>query len=140
MRSGVHIQAATVVSGRRIGGPRLATSGVSMEEPMNGKPVGIALASLVGVAALAPPSLAQNEQFIPQLVYRAGAYAPNGIPVANGIADYYKLINERDGGIPMELPVARHLLDGRRHSPAAHRQEGRRVRQAQGQENRAGLS
>jgi len=70
-----------------------------MEEPMIRKRVGIALASLVGVAALATPSLAQNEQFIPQLVYRTGAYAPNGIPVANGIADYYNLINERDGGI-----------------------------------------
>src|SRR5262249_32060742 len=188
---------------------------VSMEEPMNGKRVGIALASLVGIAALATPSLAQNEQFIPQLVYRTGAYAPNGIPVANGIADYYNLINERDGGIngvkiafeecdnrlchrprrgvlraaegqrpnrrglcipaldrhhlcahgkgaarqdsahyhglrplgvarrlgiPVELPAARHLLDGRRHSPAAHRKEGRRVRQAQGQEDRARLS
>ena len=33
------------------------------------------------------------------LVYRTGAYAPNGMPFANGIADYYKLVNERDGGI-----------------------------------------
>ena len=37
---------------------------------MNGKRVGIALASLVGIAALATPSLALNEQFIPHLVYR----------------------------------------------------------------------
>src|SRR5262249_6049054 len=70
-----------------------------MEEPMNRKRVGIALAALFGASAFATPSLAQNEQFIPQLVYRTGAYAPNGVPVANGIADYYKLINERDGGI-----------------------------------------
>jgi len=70
-----------------------------MEQPMNGKRVGIVLAALFGASALATPSLAQNQQFIPQLVYRTGAYAPNGIPVANGIADYYKLINERDGGI-----------------------------------------
>jgi len=66
---------------------------------MNGKRVGTALAALVAAAALAVPAVAQNEQFIPQLVYRTGAYAPNGIPVANGIADYYTLINERDGGI-----------------------------------------
>ena len=33
------------------------------------------------------------------LVYRTGAYAPNGVPFANGVADYYKLVNERDGGI-----------------------------------------
>src|SRR5262249_47576089 len=63
---------------------------------MNGVRVGIALITLLASAA---PALAQNEQFIPNLVYRTGAYAPNGIPVANGIADYYKLINERDGGI-----------------------------------------
>ena len=42
---------------------------------------------------------AQNEQFIPGLIYRTGAYAPNGIPFANGVADYYALVNERDGGI-----------------------------------------
>jgi len=68
-----------------------------------GKRLGIALAAplcaIAGAAAIAVPALAQNEQFIPQLVYRTGAYAPNGIPVANGIADYYTLINERDGGI-----------------------------------------
>ena len=46
-----------------------------------------------------PAAQAQNEQFIPGLIYRTGAYAPNGIPFANGVADYYALINERDGGI-----------------------------------------
>ena len=64
-----------------------------------GKHAGIALAVLFGAVATAAPALAQNEQFIPNLVYRSGAYAPNGVPFANGIADYYKLINERDGGI-----------------------------------------
>jgi branched-chain amino acid transport system substrate-binding protein len=49
--------------------------------------------------AVAAPALAQNEQFIAALVYRTGAYAPNGVPFANGIADYYTLLNERDGGI-----------------------------------------
>ncbi|MBV8418837.1 MAG: ABC transporter substrate-binding protein, partial [Hyphomicrobiales bacterium] len=63
---------------------------------MSGIRVGIALA---GAVAMAAPALAQNEQFIPNLVYRTGAYAPNGVPFANGIADYYRLINERDGGI-----------------------------------------
>ena len=48
---------------------------------------------------VAAPAVAQNEQFIPHLVYRTGAYAPNGIPFANGVADYYRLVNERDGGI-----------------------------------------
>jgi branched-chain amino acid transport system substrate-binding protein len=51
-------------------------------------------------AATAPGSAwAQNEQFIPGLVYRTGAYAPNGIPFADGVADYIAMINARDGGI-----------------------------------------
>ncbi len=40
-----------------------------------------------------------GEQFFPMLVYRTGAYAPNGVPFANGYADYLKLVNARDGGI-----------------------------------------
>ena len=58
-------------------------------------------AAAVAVAALAAavPALAQNEQFVPALVYRTGAYAPNGIPFANGVIDYWSMINERDGGI-----------------------------------------
>lgn len=39
------------------------------------------------------------EQFFPALVYRTGAYAPNGVPFANGYGDYLKLVNARDGGI-----------------------------------------
>jgi len=59
------------------------------------------LGAAVGVSGLLPaaPALAQNEQFFPMLVYRTGAYAPSGIPVANGFRDYYTLINKRDGGI-----------------------------------------
>jgi branched-chain amino acid transport system substrate-binding protein len=40
-----------------------------------------------------------KEQFIPLLVYRTGPYAPNGVPIADGMQDYLKLINIRDGGI-----------------------------------------
>ena len=43
--------------------------------------------------------MAQNEQFIPRLVYRTGPYAPNGIPFADGYADYLDMVNARDGGI-----------------------------------------
>ena len=46
-----------------------------------------------------PEALAQNEIFIPVLPYRTGAYAPNGIPWADGFVDYLKLVNERDKGI-----------------------------------------
>lgn len=62
------------------------------------------LCVMTGVAMLAglmmtPFTLAQNEQFIPLLVYRTGPYAPNGIPIANGYIDYLKLLNSRDGGV-----------------------------------------
>ena len=151
---------------------------------------------------------------LPGAVYRTGAYAPNGMPFANGYVDYLKLVNARDGGINgvkityeecetgyatdkgvecyerlkgkgptgatvfqplstgitfaltdkvvqrpdpadhrglrprglggrhrvrLELPARRHLLGRRRHAGAAHRQEGRRPGQAEGQEDRARL-
>ena len=38
-----------------------------------------------------------KEQFFPVLVYRTGAYAPNGVPWANGFVDYLKLTNARGG-------------------------------------------
>jgi len=39
----------------------------------------------------------QKEQFFPVLVYRTGAYAPNGAQWANGYVDYLKLTNARGG-------------------------------------------
>ena len=56
-------------------------------------------AAVTGLVTVASTAQAQNEQFLPSLVYRTGAYAPNGVPFANGVADYWTLINERDGGI-----------------------------------------
>ena len=38
-----------------------------------------------------------KEQFFPVLSYRTGAYAPNGVPWANGYVDYLKLVNARGG-------------------------------------------
>src|SRR6476646_10666621 len=69
-----------------------------MEEEMVRKSVVLA-ASVLSGAALATPAAAQNEQFVPILSYRTGAYAVNGVPYANGVSDYYSLVNERDGGI-----------------------------------------
>ena len=59
----------------------------------------MAVGALAAAVPLTSPASGQNEQFIPMLVYRTGAYAPNGIPFANGMGDYLKMINERDGGI-----------------------------------------
>ena len=58
----------------------------------------IAAAALI--AAVGSTAFAQaKEQFFPLLSYRTGAYAPNGIPWADGKQDYLKMINARDGGI-----------------------------------------
>ena len=57
------------------------------------------LAGVAATVAMLGPAFPQNEQFIPVLVYRTGAYAVSGVPYANGEVDYYRLINERDGGI-----------------------------------------
>src|SRR3954468_11443335 len=57
-----------------------------------------ALASAAGFVALG--AAAQGKAlFLPVLVYRTGAYAPNGVPWADGFVDYLKLVNERDGGV-----------------------------------------
>ncbi len=53
-------------------------------------------ATVVAVMAAAP---ALAELVIPSLSYRTGPYAANGIPFADGYQDYFKLLNEKDGGI-----------------------------------------
>ena len=59
------------------------------------------LTKLVAAAALAiaaaSPALA--DLVLPSLSYRTGPYAVNGIPVADGFADYLTMLNARDGGI-----------------------------------------
>jgi len=51
------------------------------------------LGALVGTPAFAQA----KEQFFPVLVYRTGAYAPNGVPFANGYVDYLKYVNAKGG-------------------------------------------
>ena len=45
----------------------------------------------------AAPAAGKGEQFFPVLVYRTGAYAPNGVPWADGYVDYLKLVNAKGG-------------------------------------------
>ena len=67
---------------------------------MNLKKLGLVLtAAVVGLPAVPVTAMAAGEMFIPLLVYRTGPYAPNGIPAANGMVDYLKLLNARDGGV-----------------------------------------
>ena len=65
---------------------------------------------LLAIAAwpMATSAPAQDKTiFMPLLVYRTGPYAPSGIPIANGLSDYFTLVNERDGGINGVKLVAR---------------------------------
>ena len=59
--------------------------------------VTVAAAGLAGALTTTVATAQANEQFFPVLVYRTGAYAPNGIPFANGYIDYLKLTNARGG-------------------------------------------
>ncbi|MCV2881908.1 ABC transporter substrate-binding protein [Actibacterium sp. XHP0104] len=56
------------------------------------------LATLALTATMvAAPAMA--DLVFPSLSYRTGPYAAGGIPYADGYADYFTLLNERDGGI-----------------------------------------
>jgi len=60
-------------------------------------------ALLASVAVLcgsfAPIVQAQDTMFMPSLTYRTGPFAGGGTPFADGYADYFNMLNERDGGI-----------------------------------------
>ncbi|WP_299203800.1 ABC transporter substrate-binding protein [uncultured Tateyamaria sp.] len=51
------------------------------------------------VAAMMAASPVMADLVFPSLSYRTGPYAAGGIPFADGYADYFTLLNERDGGI-----------------------------------------
>lgn len=53
----------------------------------------------MAVAAVMAAAPVMADLVFPALSYRTGPYAANGIPFADGYADYFTLLNERDGGI-----------------------------------------
>jgi branched-chain amino acid transport system substrate-binding protein len=55
------------------------------------------LAAAFSSFAMAAPAFA--DLVLPWLSYRTGPYAVAGIPLADGYADYFTMVNERDGGI-----------------------------------------
>ncbi len=56
-----------------------------------------AIAAATVLATLGSTGAMAAEQYMPVLSYRTGPYAPNGVPIADGIVDYMKLVNERGG-------------------------------------------
>ncbi|MGR3552179.1 MAG: ABC transporter substrate-binding protein, partial [Paracoccus sp. (in: a-proteobacteria)] len=57
------------------------------------------LTALALAATLAAAAPARAELVVPSLSYRTGPYGANGTQYADGFADYFTLLNERDGGI-----------------------------------------
>lgn len=57
------------------------------------------LASACAAAPFAATQAADDEQFIPLLIYRTGPYAAGGSGMGGGMEDYFALLNARDGGI-----------------------------------------
>jgi branched-chain amino acid transport system substrate-binding protein len=66
---------------------------------MKGLLVGAVLASTAAMPAFVSSATAQDSIYIPLFSYRTGPFANSGIPIANGMADYLNMLNERDGGI-----------------------------------------
>ncbi|MBW3095792.1 ABC transporter substrate-binding protein [Pseudohoeflea coraliihabitans] len=64
---------------------------------MNSMLAGTLLAGLA--ASFAAPALAADSVYIQLPTYRTGPYAGSGIAIANGMSDYLKMINARDGGV-----------------------------------------
>jgi branched-chain amino acid transport system substrate-binding protein len=71
---------------------------MEMKRTLKLKAAALALAAAGALGAAQDVAAQANEIFVPVLVYRTGAYAPNGIPWADGFVDYLKLVNARDGG------------------------------------------
>ncbi|WP_380055607.1 ABC transporter substrate-binding protein [Falsihalocynthiibacter sp. SS001] len=61
------------------------------------------LATWAVAATMTAAAPAMADLVFPSLSYRTGPYAAGGIPFADGYADYFTLLNERDGGIGGEM-------------------------------------
>ncbi|WP_321344739.1 ABC transporter substrate-binding protein [Breoghania sp.] len=59
---------------------------------------GLAAAVVAGSFAV-PAAQAEDSLYVPLFTYRTGPYAGSGIPIANGMSDYFAMLNARDGGI-----------------------------------------
>jgi branched-chain amino acid transport system substrate-binding protein len=64
--------------------------------------------AIVATGTVPQNAVAQEDPiYLPLLVYRTGAYPPNGITFANGSRDLLQMLMNRDGGIngvPLEFP------------------------------------
>jgi len=67
---------------------------------MSLKKIALGLAAATALSNFAAaPALAQDSIYVPLLSYRTGPFGGSGVPIADGMADYLRMLNERDGGI-----------------------------------------
>lgn len=61
--------------------------------------LGAAFLGVIGVSVPVSQAVAEDTLFVPLFTYRTGPFANSGIPIANGMHDYFNMLNARDGGI-----------------------------------------
>lgn len=66
---------------------------------MNLKKLAVCLSAVTLLGASSAVVQAEDTMFLPSLTYRTGPFAGGGTPFADGYADYFTMLNERDGGI-----------------------------------------
>ena len=60
---------------------------------------------------------AEDMLYVPSLSYRTGAFAGGGIPFANGFADYFNMLNARDGYRNVDTNGPEKRSQGNRQQP-----------------------
>ena len=66
---------------------------------MSFRKFGLGLAAATMLTGVALPAFAQDSVYVPLFTYRTGPFAGSGTPIADGMHDYLRMLNERDGGI-----------------------------------------
>ncbi len=61
--------------------------------------IALAVAALCASGVAVDAAAQVKEQFVPVNSYWIGPYAAGGSGIAGGMIDYFKLLNNRDGGI-----------------------------------------
>ena len=79
---------------------------------MHLKHLALGLAVVTAAPVAVTTAQADNGIFVPLFTYRTGPFAGSGIPVANGLHDYFTMLNERDGGIGGERLIVQECEDG----------------------------
>jgi branched-chain amino acid transport system substrate-binding protein len=72
----------------------------------------LALGIAIVTAAAVTSAQAESGNFVPLFTYRTGPFSGSGIPVADGLHDYFTMLNERDGGIGGEKVIVQECEDG----------------------------